>query len=174
METVLSALLLISLLLFGALTLAEFYFTSQDNLAACWREMSARTDERSRTDLEVIATDAQSTYIDLTIRNSGGTKLADFDRWDLLLHYYTALDAYVIAWFPYVDDASGSYWWQVVGIYADAATLTSEMYEPGVFNPDEEMIVRVVLATPHKAASQVMADLVTPNGIGAAAVFTTP
>lgn len=149
MDSALVSLILITLVLFGVLTLSESYFATQDAILGATAVRTAFTEERTRTNLTLVgaATLNGGTLVELTIKNSGSTKLADFEQWDLLLQYYTATGTYLTDWYPYVAPSSpGDNQWRVVGIYLNAATTATEIYEPGILNPGEELLVRVRLA----------------------------
>jgi archaellum component FlaF (FlaF/FlaG flagellin family) len=101
-ENVLAAFIILFTLLFGVLTLADAMLSAQDELLASWEGVENRLDEQSRTRLSAVEAhtgDAGST-IELTLRNEGDTRLADFDQWDVILqHYDTNTPAvYHIAW----------------------------------------------------------------------------
>jgi hypothetical protein len=74
--------------------------------------------------------------VELTVRNTGQTKLADFDQWDLILQYYDAGAAYHIVWVPYEEaNPPAPNTWSVEDIALD-------VYDPGIFNPGETITVQ--------------------------------
>ncbi|MAU02004.1 MAG: hypothetical protein CL608_33125 [Anaerolineaceae bacterium] len=174
METVLTAFIVFTLLLFSAGALFEGALTAQDTVQAAWQEMEERAGEQARTSL--VATDAQTkssgSVVELTLQNNGSVKLTDFDQWDLIIQHYTASSNYDIAWLPYVPGEPSNDEWSVVGIYMDAATLAPELFEPGILNPGEEMIIRARVSPPVGPNSTNFASLSTANGVGVTAVFT--
>jgi archaellum component FlaF (FlaF/FlaG flagellin family) len=174
METVLTAFIILTLLLFAAGTLFEGYLTAQDTIQVSWQEMEERLGTQARTSLVAIDAQTQSSgsVVELTLRNDGSTKLTDFDQWDLIIQHYSASSTYAINWLPYVAGEPSNNEWSVVGIYMDAAGLIPEVFEPGILNPGEEMVVRARVQPPVGPSSTNLAALSTGNGVGVTAVFT--
>lgn len=170
METVLVTLLVITAVLFGALTLAYRYLAAQDMTVRSSREMEERVQERARTALDVLRVETRSSgeTVEVALKNVGSTKLADFERWDVLLQYYDDLGAYHAQWYPYSPHANA---WTVQGIYL-VAPGTAEGYEPGILNPGEEAVLRISLSPVVGPGSMNWVTVATPNGITASAVFT--
>lgn len=174
MDSALASLILITALLFGVLTLSETYFTTQDTLLAATQEMTARTQEQTHTALTLIAAATQNAGADveLTFRNTGSAKIADFAEWDVIVQYYTVQGTYVVNWLPYGASASpGDNQWGVGGIYLTAATLTPEVYEPGILNPGEEIIVRLKLFPSVGTETTNLVTIAVANGVGQSAIF---
>lgn len=174
METILTAFIVITLILFAALTIFTGYLTAQDTLRAAWQEMEDRLAAQRRTDLTPLLAETQSSgaVIELTLRNEGDTRLTDFDAWDVMTQYYTAPGDYQILWFRYVEDEPASGEWCVIGIYLDAATATPEMYEPGILNPGEEMLLRLRVVPPVGPNTTNLAVISTDTGVTMSMMFT--
>lgn len=175
MESALASILLITLLLFGVLTLSDTYLTTQHVLLAATQAMTARTQEQTHTALTLIgaATKNSGANLELTLRNTGSTKVADFEQWDLVVQYYTVQGTYVVKWLPYVESANpGDNKWGVAGIYLTAATLTPEVYDPGIFNPGEEIVVRLKLFPVVGVKTTNLVALATANGVNQTVIFT--
>lgn len=175
MESALVSLILITLVLFGVLTLSESYFTTQDAILAATEVRTAWSEERLHTALTFVKAETRSAgaLVEITLRNSGSTKLADFHHWDLMLQYYTETGNYLTSWYPYVNGAvPGDNQWSVVGIYTDAAMAVNEVYEPGIWNSGEELLIRIRLAPPVGAGTTNLATLAVANGVTLAAPFT--
>jgi archaellum component FlaF (FlaF/FlaG flagellin family) len=180
METAIVSLIIITVALFGALTITHVYLSSQDAILASWREMEERLGERARTDLSVVGTE----IIDLgytvvvTLTNEGSTKLADFDQWDVIVQYDSTDDGNydVVEWLSYPEEAKigedpPSHQWRVKNIYAPASTPTLEVFEPDIFNPREKIMIKLRVSPAITPTGQ--AIIVTPNGITAPpAAFT--
>jgi hypothetical protein len=166
METAIPAIIIIGLLMLATLTLAEQSLSSQDAVSKSWREMQERLEERTRTDLSPIAAQTinAGATVELTLRNDGDTKLADFDQWDVILQYGSGSGN--AEWYPY---GSGSDEWDVGGIYLDASQSTPEAFDPDILNPGEEMVIWVWVSPPVGTHQAIVA---TPNGITASTVFT--
>ena len=104
MDTAITALIVITVLLLAVTTLYEHYFSAQDVILESWREMEERMEERSRIDLSVIGAEvppiSSGDTVKITIRNEGDVKLAEFDQWDVILQYAGASGNH-IDWHPY-------------------------------------------------------------------------
>ena len=101
----------------------------------------------------------------VTVRNDGQTRLADFDEWDFLFHYYDTGGDYRFDWYPYTAGSPGLNQWTVSGIYRDATTLAAEMYEPGILNPGEEAIFELQLSPSIGLTTTSMLAIGTDQGV---------
>lgn len=174
METALASIILITVLFFGVLTLSDTYFTVQDTLLVATQEREARSDARARTALTLVGVETQSagTLIVITLRNTGTTKLADFDEWDMIVQYYTAAGVYVTDWFPYVTSGSpADNQWTVLGIYISAADTRPEVYDPGILNPGEEVVIQIKVAPAVGMDTTNLVTIAVPNGVSLSAIF---
>jgi hypothetical protein len=83
--------------------------------------------------------------------------------------YYA--DSYHIMSLPYDEDyPPGDNEWSVQGIYMDA-TSNPEVFEPGIFNPGEEMRIRIRLDPTVKDASTNLVTIGTENRVTASRFF---
>ena len=155
METVIPALIVIALLLMVAFMISEQALSAQENVATSWREMQERVEERARTNISAEAI-SDCDVVTITLSNEGDTKLADFDQWDVILQ----CDSGDVQWYPYGDA------WGVEGIYLDGA---DEEFDPGIFNPGEDMVITVTLTS---SSTNNLAIIATPNGVTASTFFT--
>ncbi len=174
METALASILLITVLLFGVMSISDTYFVVQDKILMATQERDARNEARARTALSVVGVETQSagTIIEITLRNGGTTKLADFDQWDVVLQYYTAAGVYVTDWFPYVaGPVPGDNQWTVADIYTNAAEAIPEVYEPGILNPAEELVIRIKVSPAVGADTTNLATIAVANGVSLPAIF---
>ncbi len=174
METAIPALIIITLIIFAVLTISHSYLSAQDALHVSRREMEVRAGERVRTDLSVVKAEALGTgdVIEVTIRNDGETRLIQFHRWDVIAHYETAATR-LVEWYPYVQAVSpGTNQWTVTGIYLDALQAVPEVYEPGILNAGEEMVLRLAVSPPVGEGTANLIKVTTYSGISASAVFT--
>ena len=175
MENVLSAFIIIFVLIFGTLTLSEATLTSQESIQNSFREMESRLGEQSRTNLTalddpVFVSDNEAS---LTYENTGSTRLADFDQWDVFVQYFDASTPadYHIDRMNYSEDSPFDNEWAVEGIYLDASDTVDEVFEPGILNPGEQIVLTLNFAPPVGAGEAVQTVVVAPNGIGTARVF---
>ena len=165
MDTVLIALLVMMVILFGVLTLTSGWLASQRLAAAAWDERQARALERSATALRIVDASAQGGEITLTVENEGSSNLADYDQWDLIVHCYTAMGQYRIRRLRHAPAAPMGEWWDVQGIYVDASESRPEVYDPGILNPGEALVIRATLETPLDGEAIHLAVLSTENGV---------
>lgn len=174
MESALATLILISLLLFAVLTLSHSYLDTQNALIAAEQEMQTRMADQGRTDLAVVQTQIKSSgaVIEVTLRNTGDVKLADFSRWDVIVEYYQAAGDFYIRRLAYSPDMLNDNQWQVGGIYANAAALTPEAFDPAIFNPGEELIVQMKVLPPVGPSTTNRATVSVTNGATTSTYFT--
>lgn len=147
MSTALVSIVIAALLLASVALVAQASFTSVASLADAWKDMGVRTGEVARTDIEVVDTTRQSQLVDVIIRNSGETSLMDFKMWDVVVQYYQSSGTYYQKRLPYTATAPpGNNEWTVIGVYLDAGTQTPEVYQPGILDPEEELLIRLKLS----------------------------
>lgn len=179
MESALASLILFTVGLFAAVTLSFTYLETQDSL---WTAQQVRDEERlerERTDLEIIGAETQSagSVVRVKVRNSGQTKLADFNRWDVVVEYYVEGEEeedpniFKVEWLPYTEQPPANLQWTVSGIYLDADTLSPEVFDPGILNPDEEMVMQARLLPSVAMTTTNRLTISTLNGITASSHF---
>jgi len=126
-------------------------------------------EERARTDLSPV--DAQTTdggaYVEVTLRNDGDTRLADFDQWDVILEYDGSDALHYIEWCPYVEPGLFGLWQNKWTHY-----FSSDVFDPDILNPGEEVMIRISVDPLVKGNTTKQATIATPNGITASTVFT--
>ena len=103
--------------------------------------------------------------MEVTLKNEGNTKLADFDRWDVILQ----CESGDVQWYPY---GAGDNTWGVGGIYLDYSEGTGEVFDLNILNPGEEMVIWVSISPAVGSPTINTATIATPNGISASTVFT--
>jgi archaellum component FlaF (FlaF/FlaG flagellin family) len=166
METAITALIIIAVLMLSIFALAERSLNAQATIAESTRQLQERAGERARTNLMPIGakTTDSGNHVEVTLRNTGGTKLADFNQWDVILQYTDVANGYHVEWY------SSDKWTEQ--IYLTTLPLAAEVFEPGILNPGEEMVMTINVSPGVRAGTANLATLVTPNGIRASAVFT--
>jgi hypothetical protein len=174
-ENVLVAFILIFIILFAALTLSETFLSTQDAIQESWQEMQVRMEDQARTSLLPLEahTANMGTVIEFALRNNGSARLTDFDRWDVILQYYDAGTpaVYHTTWLPFTDQNPGGGEWTVAGIYLSADTTMEEVYEPGILNPGEEIVLRLRGTVPIGAGTAAQVSVATGNGVGTSIIF---
>jgi hypothetical protein len=79
--------------------------------------------------------------VQLNWKNDGGAPLADFADWDVILEIAEGSGIQISPLAYTASTTPGTNEWAIQGIYQDAALLTPEIADPGILNPDEEMVV---------------------------------
>jgi len=172
METVLISIICIALMVFGGMTMSQGFMTSVDTSTMGFSEMGERTEIITRTELTPISTDITlgpgADPLEIVLKNTGQTKMADFDKWDVIVQYYDGSGDYYVEWLPYAAGVAGTYEWEVVWIRLDGE---AEMFEPNVLNPGEEIMIRTWLDPSVGADTTNMVVVSTPSGITSSTYF---
>jgi archaellum component FlaF (FlaF/FlaG flagellin family) len=175
MENVITALIVITLLLAGGLLMTQRNLAAQEALLLAGQVQETRIEARTRTAINPLQSETKSSggIVELTVENTGQTKLADFAEWDVIVNY-ESVQGQVLDWVPYIDEASAEddNEWSVMGVYLNAANATPEVDDPNIMNPDEDLVLRLQLHPPVKVGTTNLATVVTANGIGVTTVFT--
>lgn len=143
METSIPALIIGALLLIASTLTARSSLQAYDRLGASFQQMEARAGEKSQSRLAVTnaSLDATKQTLTVSVRNEGQTRIALFDRLDVIVNYRTAPAASVSAWLPYASTTPTAGSWGVDSIDGDD-------FEPGILNPGETAHFHVELETP--------------------------
>ncbi len=150
----------------GAGLLSDTSVSSVARVADAWKDMEVREGEIARTSLQSVSSAfVDNKTLDYTLKNSGELALADFGAWDLVMQYYDASGNYHVKWLPRTTGALGPDQWKITGIYIDAAGGSSEIYQPNVLDPDEELRIRLSLSTAFGGGTNVVINLASPNGV---------
>ena len=162
MENVLTAVIVIFLFLFAGFTLSETLINSQETLATAELLRDDRLQEQAATHLEVTEaiTRAGGMEIQLTVSNTGSTKLYDFARWDVISEYTDETDTTIIRWHPYAASAPFPNEWTVESITVGGQP---EQYEPGILNPGEAAIIVIALPDAVQVGSALNIAISTEN-----------
>jgi hypothetical protein len=106
-------------------------------------------------------------FADWSLRNEGQTELREFDKWDVVIIYQdnpgSGLVVQRLSYSP--TDPPGVGNWTVSGIYQDAGTLTDEVYDPGILNPGEEVIISAQLSPAVAETTTNRFTLAVANGV---------
>jgi len=172
METAIISIICIGLIVFGGMTMAQGFMTSVDASTAGLQEVGQRDENILRT--EITPVDAVCTLqfgpdlVEITVENTGQTKITDFQDWDLIVQYYDSGGAYHVEWLPYTGTAA-TYEWEVAWIHLNGSP---EIYDPGVLNPGEQMLIRTYLFPSVGAGTTNLAVISTPSGVTASTYFS--
>ncbi|MCX7912590.1 MAG: hypothetical protein N2506_06495, partial [Dehalococcoidales bacterium] len=171
MATIVVSIVCVALIMLGGMTLSQGILTSTDACAVSVEKISIREGEVARTGLDVRY--AELTWADhlrVTVKNTGQTKLARFDKWDFIAHYYDVSGGYRTEWLPYTTgNTSANHWGKArirLGGYAH-----EELFDPGILNPGEEMVILARLDPLPGENSTGAITVASPNGVNDTASF---
>lgn len=165
METSIPAAIVAAVLMVSAVVLVRSGHQSFDDLSRAWKEMEDRAGEQARTQLTVTNVTHASPYVDIDVQNDGSTRLAEFDRMDVVVEYTDTTGASVLVWIPYTDGPLATNTWTVQAIVNDA-------FEPGIVNPDETLQMRIELAPTVGTGTTNRLVIATDLGVSISASFT--
>jgi hypothetical protein len=175
MEQAIVALILVTVLISGAVTLVSSAISPVDTIAGSWKQMSENTVEMQRTDIAVIDVtvpeEDAGAIVELTVRNEGKVSLCDYNSWDMIVQYYSDNTTRAVAWLPYTVALEDNKW--TVPSYPDGISFNGspEVYEPNILNPGEEMKVRIQLDPPVGLNTTNLATVSAANGISTRTIF---
>lgn len=170
MEAILPAFVVVLLFLLATLTPTQSFMAAQDQLETARQEMEARLRDRNRTDLALVDSGVtlDGVTVALTLTNTGHTKLADYEQWDMIVQYYDAGGDYHVTWVPFLEGASPALnTWSVVDISPD-------VFDPGILNPEETVVVEFKVFPAVGVGWTNRAALGPANGMGLTALFVRP
>jgi hypothetical protein len=154
------------------MTMSNGFMTSVDASTAGLMEAGDRNDNIMRTELSPVSTDIQlvtgADPLEIILENSGQTKLADFDKWDIIIQYFDDGGLYHVQWLPYVPGASAAYEWDVGWIKMNGQT---EVFDPGVLNPGEQIMIKAKLDPSVGVNTTNMVVVSTPSGVTCSTYF---
>jgi len=172
MSNAIVALVVIALMLTAALTWSQTAYTSFDSISQALKQTTQITQEVSRTDIKVIDAQTQGAFVEVSVLNSGEVHLAQFANWDVLVQYYDASGDYHISHLSYTENSSPSEGqWTIVNIYIDESLGQKEVFEPGILDPGEVMLMRLSLAPLPGAGTTNFITVSSANGVATSAQF---
>jgi hypothetical protein len=170
METVIVSIICIALVMFGGMAMSQGFMTSVDTSTTGLGEIGQRDETIIRTELsEVIVSLPSANTLEFILENSGQVKLANFDKWDIIVQYYDGTGNYHTEWLPYTGAALGDNEWELAWIHLNGA---AEVFEPGVLNPQEQIMIRAQLNPAVGANTTNMVVVATPSGVTVSAYFS--
>ena len=171
METAIVSLLCIALIVFGGMTMSKGFLTSVDASTAGLENISQRDETTMRTGLASVDTSTPSAdTLEVVLENSGQVKLANFDKWDIIVQYYDDTGNYDIKWLPYTEGTLGDNEWEVAWIRLENGN--PEIFEPDVLNPEEHIKIRIQLNPSIGVGTTNMVVVATPGGITTSTYFS--
>ncbi len=172
MSNAIVALVVIALMLTAALTWSQTAYTSFDSVSQALKQTVQTTQDVSRTNIEVVNAQTQGGFVQVSVLNSGEVHLSQFDKWDVLVQYYDASNGYHISDLTYTENSSpANGQWSIVGIYTDASLTQKEVFEPGILDPGEVMLMRLSLTPLPGAGTTNLVTVSTDNGVSTSSQF---
>jgi hypothetical protein len=172
METVIVSIICIALVVFGGMTMSQGFMTSVDASTTGLSEMGERTETIMRTELTPISTNitlgAGPDPLEVVLENTGQAKMADFEKWDVIVQYTDDDGDYQVAWLPYTA-GGGTNKWDVAWIKLDGQV---EVFEPNVLNPGEQLMIKAWLDPSVGVNTTNMVLISTPSGITSSTFFS--
>jgi hypothetical protein len=172
METAFVSIICVALMVIGGMTMSQGFLTSVDATTNNIQTLSQRDEEIMRTNISIL--DASQTFdsvLQVSVKNCGQTKLAGFEKWDVIVHTQDGTGQRRVTWLPYDGVSPGDNEWGVQGIYQDSAVSIPEAFEPGIVNPDEEVVIECKLDPPVGENTINLVSISTPNGVTVSKTF---
>jgi len=172
MSNAIVALVVIALMMTAALTWSQAAYTSFDSVSQSLKQTVQTTQEVSRTDIKVVDAQTQGDSVEVSVLNSGEVHLAQFANWDVLVQYYDASGEYHISQLSYTENSSPSEGqWTIAGIYTDESLGQKAVFEPGILDPGEVMLMMLSLAPLPGAGTTNFIMVSSANGVTTSAQF---
>ncbi|OGO32400.1 MAG: hypothetical protein A2Z29_02315 [Chloroflexi bacterium RBG_16_56_11] len=173
MATILVSIICMAMIVVGGMTLSQGIITSADVTSLSIEQISLREGEMTRTHLEAVRAThlAWSDLLRVTVRNTGQTRLAGFDKWDFIVHYFDAGSVSRTEWLPYTTGALGDNEWQKARIGLNGPV---DFFEPDILNPQEELVALAGLNPSPGTGWPGNITIVTPNGVFDSIDFSSP
>ena len=170
METAIISIICIALVVFGGMTMSQGFMTSVDTSTTGLEEIGQRDEAIMRTELTPVSAEQPSADIlEVILENSGQTRLADFDKWDVIVQYYDGTGTYHVEWLPYTEETLDDNEWEVAWIQLDGG---AEIFEPNILNPGEQIMIRAQLNPSVGSGTTNMVVISTPGGVTASTYFS--
>jgi hypothetical protein len=172
METAFVSLICVALMVIGGMTMSQGFLRSVDNTSSNIHVISQRDQDIMRTNIQALnAIQTAADTLEVSVRNNGQTKLANFDKWDVIVHYRDASAQDHVIWLPYTLGVLSNNQWKLKGIYIEAATLETEAFEPSILNSEEEIIIQCKLSPGVGENTINLVSISTSNGITVSKTF---
>ncbi len=172
METAIVSIVCIALIFVGGMTMSQNYLSSVDSTSQQFQHVLSRDQAILKTSITPLSANVSGeNTIYISLRNTGQAKLADWEHWDIIVQYYNGVLMHA-SWLPYVAANPVGNAWTVDAICIDAAQGTPEVFEPGILNPGEEMIIKATVAPAIGRPTNDQVVISTPNGVSAYLPFS--
>jgi hypothetical protein len=170
METAIVSIICIALIMFGGITMSHGFMTSVDASTIGLGEIGQRDETIMRTELTAVSASLPvANTLEIILEDSGQVKLANFNKWDVIVQYYNGTGTYYTTWLPYTAGTLGNNQWTVAWIRLNGQ---AEVFEPNVLNPGEQIMIRAQLNPSVGTGTTNMVVISTPSGITASTHFS--
>ena len=172
MDTAIVSIICIALVVFGGMTMSNGFMTTVDASTTGLEQIGQRDEKIMRTDLTPVSTNlsliAGPDPLEIILENTGQTRTADFEKWDVIVQYYDDTGTYHVEWLPYTESGAGTYEWEVGWIRLNGQ---AEMFEPNVLNPGEQLMIKTWLDPSVRTGTTNMVVISTPSGVTSSTYF---
>jgi hypothetical protein len=173
METAIVSIICLALVIFGGMTMSHGFLTSVDASTAGLEQVGNRNETIMRTELTPLSTNltltAGPSNLEIVLENSGQTKMADFEKWDVIVQYYDASGTYHVEWLPYSVTGGATNEWGVGWIHLNDQP---EKFEPNVLNPGEQIMISTQLDPAVGAGTTNMVVVSSSSGVTSSTYFS--
>lgn len=138
---------------------------SADRARASWLEAERMVDSAAYAVSATASSTATETDVAIVVENRGRSKYpsSDFGGWEVVVRYTDTNGTEQLEYIPYSATLQEGFW-SLDQLYVDEPSLAAEVYEPGIFNSEEEMAITVRLSELLGAGTTNMATVTTPEG----------
>jgi hypothetical protein len=142
-----------------------------DNMRASWLEAERMVDSAAYAVSASASSTVTETDVAIVVENRGRSKYpaSTFGGWEVVVRYVDTGGTEWLEYMPYSATLQEGAW-TVDQIYLDEPSLAAEVYEPGIFNPEEEMVITVRLSELLGVSTTNTVTVATPEG-GLSTVF---
>jgi hypothetical protein len=111
------------------------------------------------------------TDVDVTVTNRGRLAYSQFQQWDVIVSYTNSSGDLAVERAAHATVLSGGAW-VVQQLLLDSGLGSPELIDPGIFNPHEELVIRIRLSAEVEPGSTNAVTVVTPGGSGGSVQFS--
>ena len=173
METAIVSIICIALVIFGGMTMSHGFMTSVDASTAGLQQIGNKIETMLRTELTPVSTNltlvSGPSPLEIVLENTGQTKMADYEKWDVIVQYYDGSGTYHVEWLPYSVTGGATNEWAVGWIHLNGQP---EKFDPTVLNPGEQIMIATQLDPAVGAGTTNMVVISTPSGITSSTYFS--
>jgi hypothetical protein len=157
-------IVLIALTVLGGMTITRGFLDTADISAIGIEKLATIDGEINRTAITPIGATGLSwaNSLRLVVANTGQTKLAAFEKWDVIIEYYDAEGTRQITWLPYIEGKPTNNEWAKTAVYVNGQP---EVFEPNILNPGEEIVFDAKLSPTPQEGTVATASISTPTGV---------